>query len=124
MDALDFMQATVDSESMLMGVYRNTSNNSYDSSKSSVGTVSVAVFAPTSSSEVVTEGSGQDTSLVGLCEPAHSNGDLLPAVQVNDELRVQANPEKRYLVKTKDGYPNDLDAELVRLGLEPSNSSD
>jgi len=123
MDALAFMQSTVASESVLMDVYRNTSTGSYDNDKTTVGTVSVAVFAPTSSAEVVTEGSGQDTSLTGLAEPAPNGGDPLPAVEVNDELRVQSNPEKRYVVKTKDGYPSDIDPELVRLGLEPSNSS-
>ncbi len=124
MDAVSLMQSTVASESVLMDVYRNTSTGSYDSSKSSVGTVNVAVFSPTSSSQVVTEGSGQDTSLVGLAEPVYTDGELLPAVEISDELRVQSSPEKRYVVKTKDGYPNDLDAELVRLGLEPANSSE
>jgi len=123
MDALSFMQSTVASVSVPMDVYRNTSTGSYDSDKSSVGTVSVSVFAPTSVSEVVTEGSGQDTSLTGLAEPAPNAGDPLPSVKVNDELRVQSNPEKRYVVKTKDGYPSDINPELVRLGLEPSNSN-
>lgn len=124
MDAVSLMQSTVDRESVLMDVYRNTSTGSYDTSKSSVGTVNVAVFSPTSSSQMVTEGSGQDTSLVGLAEPVYTGGDLLPAVEVNDELRIQSQSEKRYIVKTKDGYPNDIDAELVRLGLEPANSSE
>lgn len=124
MQALSFMQSTVAAESVLMDVYRNPSTGSYDSDRTPVGTVSVAVFAPTSASEVVTESSQQDTSLTGLAEPVPTNGDPLPAVQVNDELRVQSNPEKRYVVKTKDGYPSDIDPELVRLGLEPSNSSE
>jgi len=123
MDALDFMQSTVASESVLMDVYRNTSTGSYDNEKSSVGTVSVAVFAPTSVAQVVTEGSGQDTSLTGLAEPALIDGDPLPTVKVNDELRMQSNPEKRYVAKTKNGYPSDFDPELVRLGLEHANSS-
>jgi len=123
MDALQFMQSSVATESVLMDVYRNTSTGSYDNSKSAVGTVSVAVFAPTSSAQVVTEASQQNTSLVGLADPDPSGTDPLSDVQVNDELRVQDSPEKRYTVKTKDGYPNDLNTELVRLGLEPSNSS-
>jgi len=124
MDILDIMQSTVGRETVLMDVYRNTSTGSYSSERTSVGTVSVSVFAPTSSSQVVTEASQQDSSLTGLAEPAPDGSDPLPAVKVNDELRVQSSPEKRYTVETKDGYPSDIDPELVRLGLEPANSSE
>lgn len=124
MDALDAIVASVTDQRITCDVYRDDSTSAYGGDPSKVGTVDVAIFEPSSSSEVVVEGSGQDTSLTGLVVPTHdSNGDLVHDVEVNDELRVQSNEAKRYDVRVKDGVPNELDPDMWRLGLERANAS-
>jgi hypothetical protein len=125
MDALSFMHADVTAQSVTCDVYRDDGDTSYGSSGASkVGTADVAIYAPESTSEVVVEGSGQETSLTGLVVPERDDaGDLVHNVKVNDELRVQSQPEKRYEVRVKDGFPNELSPELWRLGLDRANSS-
>jgi hypothetical protein len=124
MDALQFLVTDVTDQAVTCDVYRDTSSDAYGGSKTKVDSVDVAIFAPSSSSQVVVEGSGDETSFTGLVVPERDeNDDLVESVHVNDELRVQGNTEKRFDVRVKDGVPNDLDPELWRLGLDKANSS-
>lgn len=125
MDALTFMQADVTSQAVTCNVYDSTSERQYGGGgKTKVDQVDVAIFAPSSSSEVVVEGSGQETSFTGLVVPRYGpDGTLIHHVDVNQELRVAADESKRYEVRVKEGVPNDLDPEIWRLGLERANDS-
>lgn len=126
MDALDYMRTSVTDQSVRCDVRRDQSSDSYSGPDySTVGEVDVAIFDPSSSSVVVTEGSGEDTSLTGLVVPAYdTDGNLNERVHVNDRLRPQSNTAKLYEVRVKDGLPNEIDPDLWRLGLEHANQSE
>lgn len=128
MDALDYIHNTITEQSVTCDVLRPADDGStvYDDGFTETGErVNVAVFQPSSSSTVTTEGTGQDVSLTGHLVPSYDkNGDLTVVVEVGDRLRVTDNTAKQYEVRTKDGVPNDLDPEVWQLGLEPANSSE
>lgn len=125
MNALDLMLATVDEQAVTCDVYRASSSGAYSDDATKVDTVDIAIFSPTSSSEVVVEGSGQETTMTGLLVPQFdANGDPVEVVQVNDELRLQSNTSKRYDVRVKEGFPNEFDPEVWRCGLNRANASE
>lgn len=123
MDTLNYVTASVRENSRRFDVYRGQ-GSTYNGSTEKVDAVDAWVFDPTSTSISVVEGTDEDTSLTGLVVPSYdADGGLVERVHVNDELRLQSNTAKRYLVATKDGVPNELDPELWRLGLSHANSS-
>lgn len=127
MDALAYIHNDLSQQAVVCEILRPTDSDSvYDGDLTETDeTVEVAIFQPSSSSTVTTEGTDQDTSLTGHIVPQYDTTDTLDTVvHVGDRLRVRANPAKRYEVRTKDGVPNDIDPELFRVGLEPANRSD
>lgn len=121
---LDEMRIAVEEQSVTCDIYRSSSSGAYSNQSATGDTVDIAIFSPTSSSEIVVEGSGQETSMTGLIVPQYdANDNLVETVQVNDELRLQSDGSKRYDVKVKEGHPNEIDPELWRLGLDRANAS-
>jgi len=125
MDALEAILGCVNRQAVTCDIYRDTGNGPYDDTLSDTGeTVDIAIFAPNSQSQVVVEGSGQETSFTGHIVPEYdANGNLVDPVRVNDELRPQ-NTTKRYDVRVKDGVPNEMDPEIWQLGLDRANASE
>lgn len=122
---LDEMRIVVEEQSVTCDIYRSSSSGAYSNSAATGDTVDVAIFAPTSSSEIVVEGSGQETSMTGLLIPQYdATASLVETVEVNDELRLQSDGSKRYDVRVKEGHPNEIDPELWRLGLDRANVSE
>lgn len=123
MDALDEIQASVTTQSVTCDVYRQADSDPYDADMTQVGTVDIALSAPSAQSQVVIEGSMENTSLVGHIVPTTNDwGELEEVVAVNDELRPQ-NRESRYVVQTKVGIPSELAPELWECGLERANAT-
>ncbi len=124
MDALSYIQSDIEEQSVACDVLRDDGGGYNGGNYSKVDTIDVAIHSPSSSSEVVVEGSGEETSLTGKVVPDYdSNGNLLSHVQVNDRLRPQEHSGKLYEVRVKDGVPNELNPDIWRLGLEHANSS-
>jgi hypothetical protein len=118
MDVVDYYRGEIRNQGQWLDVYRQTGNTSYDSEKSAVGKVCLSVSAPSSSSEVNTEGTDQSVSMVGLIDPTDQRSTDL---HVGDELRTRPDGQRRYRVETRDGLPNDFDTEIVRVGLSKRN---
>lgn len=125
MNLTTYLASEVSENAVTYNVYRDTSKRDYGSGElTKVDAVEVWVFDPTSSSQVVVEGSGQETSYIGFAiSDFDANGDVVHHVEVNDELRVASDESKRYEVRVKDALPNDTDPELWRMGLERANPS-
>lgn len=124
MDALAYMVSDVADHAVTCNVYRDTSSTNYGSDSTKVDEVDVYIFNPSSQSQVVVEGSGQDTSLTGLVVPDYdSNDNLVEHVQVGDELRVKSDESKRYDVAVREAIPSEFELELWRLGLNRANAS-
>lgn len=122
MDALSYIKTDVADMAVTMDVYRKDDSGAYSGDWTLVDTKNVHVFAPSSSSRVVVEGSGQETSLTGLTLPTYDTNDtLVDVIHVNDQLRYNG---KRYDVRVKDGLPNELDPELWKLGLDRANATE
>lgn len=124
MDALDYIRTTVNDDAVTCDIYRSSESGSYSGpDHTDTGeTVQVAIFAPSSSAQIVTEGVEADTSLTGLVVPeTDESGNIQQTVQVTDQLRVSDNTVKRYSVRSVTGVPNDLEPELFRVGLEPNH---
>lgn len=122
MDTLDAIQNSVRDQSVTCNVYRDTDDGPYDSGHTQVDTVAVAFSSPSAQSQVVIEGSFEETSVVGHIVPAYdSDNTLVHTVEVNDELRV--SDAQRYRVETKVGIPNEIDPELWELGLQRANAT-
>ncbi|TKX83379.1 hypothetical protein EXE43_24565, partial [Halorubrum sp. SS5] len=83
-------------------VYRTAGGRSYDSSDERVGETAIWLFDASASSNVVTEGTEEETSFTGLLRPSC---DLQDGVRVGDELTFDGHPERRYEVRTKVGVP-------------------
>lgn len=127
MDALDYIRTDVKRQSVQCTVFNpDDGSTAYNDGFTDTGeTIPVAIFQSSSSSQVTTEGTGQDTSLTGHLVPqTDANGDRKTVVTVGDRLQLQSNTAKQYEVRTKDGVPNDIEPELYQLGLEPANSSE
>jgi len=125
MDAVTFMQCDVSDQAVTCDVLRPQDSGPYDSGFSSVGTIDVTVFEPSSQQRVTIEGTSEDTSLTGLAVPQYdNNGDLQHVVQVSDRLKPQSNPQRQYDVRAKNGLPNELEPELWQLGLDVATSSE
>lgn len=124
MDALAYIHDDVSRQAVTCEIWRDQSDGPYDDSLSDTGeTVDVAIFSPTSQSQVVAEGSGQEATFVGVLVPEEGrDGTLQDPVRLNDQLR-PVGSARRYDVRTKDGVPNDLNPELWQLGLDRANSS-
>lgn len=123
MDALDAIHSCLNEQTVTCAVYRQSDDGPYDGDMTQVGTVDVAMSAPSPQAQVVIEGSMEDTSLVGHLVPEYdTSGTLIETIHVNDELRPQ-NTETRYAVRTKVGVPNELSPELWELGLERANAT-
>jgi|APHM01.1.fsa_nt_gi hypothetical protein len=126
MDGLDAIRREVATQSHQMSVWRQQSKTTYGSDdRTNVGTAYVSVSEPSSSSTVEAEGTDSTITLVGYVDPSYAPyGEANRVdVQVTDELRLTANEAQRYVVETRDGLPNDLDAEVIRLGLRKANQS-
>jgi len=124
MDALDYIRSAVTEQTITCDVLREDNDSAYSSEPQKVDEVDVAIFAPSASSQVVVEGSGEDTSLSGYVVPeTDTDGNMVEYVTVNDMLRPQSNTERLYTVRTKVGRPNELDPDLWELGLERANAS-
>jgi hypothetical protein len=122
MDALDAIHDCVDAQAMTCAVYRDTDDGPYDDDLTQVDTVDVAFSSPSAQSQVVIEGSFEETSVVGHIVPAYdTDGALVQSVHVNDELRV--SDTQRYRVETKVGVPNEVEPELWELGLQRANAT-
>jgi len=104
-------------------VYRPSDERTYDGGVEKVGETDVWTFSAASSSQLVTEGVGQDTSLTGLLEPSPTDGALTDLLTVGDEIRLLPEENRRYQVRTLDGVPSTPNAEAVEVGLEPTNDS-
>lgn len=123
MDVLDYFASSVKNQAYTFDVYRNTGGNSYSEEKQKVGEVTVSISDRSSQSQTTVEGSDESVNFKGLLNPQYDeNGTLTEVVFVNDELWRQ-NGEQRYVVKTKDGRPNDIEPDLWELGLDRANSS-
>jgi hypothetical protein len=123
MDALDAIRGCLTEQTVTCDIYHPSGDGPYEGDLVDTGeTVDVAIVSPTSQSQLVVEGSGQETSLVGHVVPEYSNNRLQERVFVNDQLRPH-NTGKRYDVRTKDGVPSPLEPELWQLGLERANAS-
>lgn len=123
MDPLKAITNSVTEQAVTCDVYRDTSNGPYEDDTSPVDTAEVAFSAPSAQSQVVIEGSFEETSLVGHVVPEYDNsGTLIKSVQVNDELRPQ-NSEHRYDVRTVVGVPNEIGPELWEIAVTRANAS-
>jgi len=118
MDVVDYYRGEIRNQGQWLDVYRQTCNTSYDNEKSKVGRVRLSVSAPSSSSEVNTEGTDQSVSMVGLSDPTEERST---ALRVGDELRTRPDGQRRYRVETRDGLPNDFNPEILRVGLSKRN---
>lgn len=124
MDATEFIVTDVADFATPCDVYRESDSGAYSGSKSKVDAKDVYVFAPNSTQQTVTEGSGQDTSFTGLAVvDTDVNGDVVHHVEVGDELRVQSDDTKRYDVRVKEGVPDDIEPVVWRFGLDRANSA-
>jgi hypothetical protein len=122
MNALDAIHDCVDAQAKTCAVYRDTDDGPYDSDRTQVDTVDVAFSSPSAQSQVVIEGSFEETSVVGHLVPEYdTDGALVHTVEVNDELRV--SDAQRYRVETKVGVPNEVEPELWELGLQRANET-
>lgn len=122
MNAEDYLRSAIGDGTRTFEVWRRgDSGGAYESDFSQVDTVPVHVHSPTSTSQVVTEGSGQETDFTGLVVPDRdASGTVVHHVEVNDQLRADGH---RFDVRVKEGIPNDLDPEYFRLGLARANDS-
>ena len=119
----DYFSTSIGDQTYTFDVYRNTGGNSYDESMEDVGEVEVSISDVSSQSDTTVEGSDESVTYKGLLNPQYDmNGNLSEVVFVNDELRLQSGP-KNYVVKTKDGHPNDIDPDIWELGLDRANES-
>ena len=125
MDGLDAIRNEVHRQSYTCDVRRVTGNGPYDDdTRSVVGTVEVAVSAPSASAQVVQEGSIEETSLVGHIVPeTDTDGTLVESVHITDHLDVQNHPQK-YVVRTKVGIPDAIDPDLWELALDRANDTE
>lgn len=125
MDATDFIVTDVADLAITCDVYEQADSGAYNGGFSKVGEKDVHIFAPSSQQRVTLEGSGQETAFTGLAVVDHDvNGDPVHTVEVNHQLRPQANSAKHYDVRVKDGLPNDVNPVVWRLGLDRANSSE
>jgi len=123
MDTLDAIHDSITDQAVWCDVYRDTSDGPYsDDTDTNVNTVKVAFSSPTAQSQVVVEGSFEETSVVGHVVPEYdTDGTLVQSVHVNDELRV--DDTHRYDVTTVVGIPNEIEPELWELGLQRANAT-
>lgn len=122
MDAIDYIQSRVNDQAVTCDVLSDTESASYSDDVTQVGTVEIAVYAPSSAAEMVPAGIEESTSFTGLVVPQRDgNGDLVNDTAVGDTLRVQSNTAIQYEVMTRDGVPNELDPHLWVLGLDRAN---
>ena len=123
MDPLEAITNSVAQQAVTCDVYRNTSNGPYEDATSPVDTAEIAFSAPSAQSQVVIEGSFEETSLVGHIVPEYDgSGALIKPVHVNDELRPQ-DSEHRYDVRTVVGVPSEVGPELWEIGVMRANAS-
>lgn len=125
MDPVDYIRSRVEDEADTYDIYRVDDSGPYNSDPSDTGNDGdIWVFSPTSSGQVVTEGTDQETSFTGLMVPqTDNNGNLKEVVEIGDELRLQSNSQRRYEVRTKDGLHDNVDPDLWQFGLERANAS-
>ncbi len=116
--AVDYLLSETKSNETGCTVYRTTGGQSYDNSAKKVGETAIWLFDASASSNVVTEGTEEETSFTGLLRPSR---DLQDGVQVADELQFDDHPERRYEVRTKVGVPTELDPDVWQLGIERAN---
>jgi len=125
MNITSYATSQIDANAVVCHVYRDTSERDYGGdSLTQVDIVDVWIFAPESSSQVVVEGNGQETSFTGFAHvDTDTDGDIIHHAEINDELRVAGNEAKRYEVRVKDGLPNEIEPQMWRFGLERANDS-
>lgn len=123
MDSLDYIRSSVREQAITCDVLTETEDTSYNSgSYSATDTVDVAIFSPTSSSELVPAGMDEQTTYAGHYVPEYDqNDDLVHVVEQGNHLRPQSNTALRYVVKTKMGAPDEIDPDLWVLGLDRAN---
>jgi hypothetical protein len=121
MDATAFIQSDLASLAETYEVWERTDDSgAYQGSLEDTGqTVDVRVFSPSSQQQVVTEGSGSETSYTGLKNVVRdSNDNIVHEVSENQQLRLNG---KRYDVRVKEAHPSEENPELWRLGLDKAN---
>jgi len=119
MNAREYIVTDVADRATTCDIYRSDSDGVYNSDYERVGETAVYIFSASSTTTISIEGSGQDTSLVGLTTPSYGRqGKLVHDVEVNDQLRVN---DRQYRVETKDAIGDELDPQLWQLGLERAN---
>lgn len=121
MHARDYIRTDVADHSVVCEVYRSDDEGAYNGNRNKVGEASVYIYGSSSTHNVVTEGTDNNTSLTGLKEPLYDqNNDIVHEVQINDELRVNG---RRYHVETKDPLGGEMYPDLWQLGLSRASDS-
>ena len=118
MRAVDYLLSETKEKETTCSVYRTSGSQSYDSTTENVGETVIWLFDASASSNVVTEGTEEETSFTGMLRPS---ADLQDGVRVGDELQFEGHPERRYEVRTKVGIPTELDPDVWQLGIERAN---
>lgn len=116
--AVDYLLSETKDNETACTVFRTSGSQSYDSTSEDVGETAIWLFDASASSNVVTEGTEEETSFTGMLRPSV---DLQDGVQVADELQFDGHPERRYEVRTKVGIPTELDPDVWQLGIERAN---
>lgn len=116
--AVDYLLSETERNERSCTVYRTSGNQSYDSTTEDVGETAIWLFDASASSNVVTEGTEEETSFTGMLRPSV---DLPNGVHIADELQFDGHPERRYEVRTKVGIPTELDPDVWQLGIERAN---
>lgn len=126
MNGVDYIRSAVTERGLICDVQEQSDGGAYDNGDyTTVDTVTVAIFDPSSTFSVVSEGGDDDVSLVGLVVPdTNADGNRVEHVGVNQRLVPQNATGQQYRVETKDGHPNDVDPDVWRLGLAKANQSD